>query len=64
MTIEGIQLNPGDLIVYEGNMITKNGIPIIEYVNLELPKFKYGFNKFQFNQTVRKVEFDTRFYFK
>ncbi|MFI3131197.1 phage tail domain-containing protein [Mammaliicoccus sciuri] len=64
MTIEGIQLNPGDLIVYEGNMITKNGIPIIEYVNLELPKFKYGFNKFQFNQNVRKVEFDTRFYFK
>lgn len=64
MTIEGIQLNPGDLIVYNGTMITKNGVPIIENVNLEFPKFSYGFNKFQINQTVRKIEFDMKFYGK
>lgn len=64
MTIEGVQLNPGDLIVYNGTMITKNGLPIVEYVNLEFPKFKPGFNQFQINQRVRHIEFDMKFYDK
>lgn len=64
MTIEGIQLNPGDLIVYNGIMITKNGLPIIEYVNLEFPKFEPGFNQFQINQRVKHIEFDMKFYDK
>ncbi|EUD30810.1 hypothetical protein O359_02684 [Staphylococcus aureus M0188] len=28
------------------------------------PKFKYGANKFEFNQTVQKVQFDLKFYYK
>ncbi|NGU17776.1 phage tail family protein, partial [Staphylococcus aureus] len=26
--------------------------------------FKYGANKFEFNQTVQKVQFDLKFYYK
>lgn len=64
MTITDIRLNPNDLIVYNGTMITRNGIPIIENVNLQLPKFNHGFNDFKINQTVKMIQFDMRFYDK
>lgn len=64
MYIKGIELKPNDVITYDGLRVKKNGIPITEYTGLEMPIFVYGFNKFKFNQSVRKVIFDMRFYFK
>ncbi|WP_432368670.1 phage tail domain-containing protein [Staphylococcus chromogenes] len=64
MTIRGLNLKAGDTIKYNGIDVTRNGITINEYTRLSQPKFKHGYNKFEFNQTVRKVVFDMKFYFK
>ena len=64
MTIKNVQLKPGDVIVYRDLSITRNGISIVDKSNIELPKFIPGFNHFSFNQTVKRVEFDMRFYKK
>lgn len=64
MTIKGLKLKRGDVIIYDGIRVKKNGVTITEYCNLVQPKFSYGWNKFQFNQTIASISFDMRFYYK
>ncbi|EZY60622.1 TPA: phage tail family protein [Staphylococcus aureus] len=64
LKIEGINLKAGDKIIYNGFRVYKNGIEISAETNVVQPKFKSGANKFEFNQVVRKVQFDMRFYYK
>ncbi|HEI7438268.1 TPA: phage tail family protein [Staphylococcus aureus] len=64
MSIKDIDLDAGDVLVYDGLNITKNNESIVEKTNIELPAFYPGFNNFLFNQTVKRVEFDMRFYKK
>ncbi|HGZ4247506.1 TPA: phage tail family protein [Staphylococcus aureus] len=64
MKIEGIKLKAGDKIVYDSFRVYKNGVEISTETNIAQPKFKYGANKFEFNQTVQKVQFDLKFYYK
>ncbi|AWQ69612.1 phage tail family protein [Staphylococcus aureus] len=61
MKIEGIKLKAGDRIVYDSFRVYKNGVEISTETNIAQPKFKYGANKFEFNQTVQKVQFDLKF---
>ena len=64
MTIKDIKLVPGDVIQYNGTEITKNGLSIVRYTNIEMPEFYTGYNKFSLNQSVKRIEFDMRFYSK
>ena len=64
MTIKDIKLVPGDVIQYNGTEITKNGLSIVRYTNIEMPEFYPGYNKFSLNQSVKRIEFDMRFYSK
>lgn len=63
MIIEGLELKPGDIIKYDGIQTFKNGVPINE-TRMTNPTFKEGWNTFKFNQDVRKVVFDMKFYYK
>lgn len=63
MIIEDLELKPGDVIKYDGIQTFKNGIPINE-TRMTNPTFKEGWNTFKFNQDVRKVVFDMKFYYK
>ncbi|MES5812448.1 phage tail protein [Mammaliicoccus sciuri] len=63
MIIEDLELKPGDIIKYDGIQTFKNGIPINE-TRMTNPTFKEGWNTFKFNQDVRKVVFDMKFYYK
>lgn len=63
MIIEGLELKPGDIIKYDGIQTFKNGVPINE-TRMTNPTFKEGWNTFKFNQGVRKVVFDMKFYYK
>lgn len=64
LKITDIKLKPGDKIVYDGIRVFKNGDEISGESNLAIPKFQYGFNHFEFNQVVQKVQFDMKFYYK
>ena len=64
MTIDDIELKKGDKIEYDGIQTYRNGIPINNESNLAQPKFKNGWNDFEFNQVVKKVVFDMKFYYK
>lgn len=63
MIIEDLELKPGDVIKYDGIQTFKNGVPINE-TRMTNPTFKEGWNTFKFNQDVRKVVFDMKFYYK
>lgn len=64
MIIEGVNLKKGDKIVYDGIQTFRNGVPINDETNLAQPEFKYGWNDFEFNQVVKSVQFDMKFYYK
>ena len=64
MTLKGLNLKSGDVIVYDGLKIMKNSQSVVKYSNIEMPALNPGFNKFQFNQKIKKVEFDVKFYSK
>lgn len=64
MTVKNTLLLPGDVLVYDNLNIKKNGVIINRKSNIEMPKFSPGFNNFTFNQNVKKVMFDLRFYKK
>lgn len=64
LKITGIKLKPGDKILYDGIRVYKNGDEISDKTNVAIPKFKYGYNDFEFNQVVQMVQFDMKFYFK
>lgn len=64
LKITGITLKPGDIIVYDGIRVYKNGDEISDKTNVAIPKFRYGYNHFEFNQIVQKVQFDMKFYYK
>ncbi|POF44457.1 hypothetical protein CYJ00_012875 [Staphylococcus pseudintermedius] len=64
MYIRSITLNPGDIIMYDGVRVYRNGESVLNYAGMEIPRFKPGFNHFKFNQLVAHVNFDMRFYFK
>ncbi|HHD0900715.1 TPA: phage tail family protein, partial [Staphylococcus aureus] len=64
MRVNGIDFKPGDVLEYNGLKIVKNGRSVVNESNLSLPVFLPGFNEFRFNQNVKKVEFDMRFYSK
>lgn len=63
MTIEGANLKKGDKIVYDGVQTFRNGIPINDLVSNAQPKFYPGWNNFEFNQQVKSVTFDLKFYY-
>lgn len=64
MTIEGIQLVPGDVIKYDGVQTFKNDNPINEYTSLARPVYQPGENKFTINQKVNSIKFNLKFYYK
>lgn len=64
MTIEGIELKKGDKIEYDGVHTYRNGILINDECNVEQPKFRYGWNNFEFSQVVKSIIFDIKFYYK
>lgn len=63
MTIKGIELKKGDTIVYDGVQTYKNGTPINNEASNAQPKFAPGWNDFEFNQQVKSVTFDMKFYY-
>lgn len=63
MTIEGANLKKGDKIVYDGVQTFRNGIPINDLASNAQPKFYPGWNNFEFNQQVKSVTFDLKFYY-
>ncbi|REI04073.1 phage tail family protein [Staphylococcus felis] len=63
MRIKGANLKAGDIIKYDGLRVFRNGVVILNYSNKENPVIVPGFNNFEFNQQVRKVVFDHKFYF-
>ncbi|WP_260677833.1 MULTISPECIES: phage tail family protein [Staphylococcus] len=64
MSIKGLELKKGDQIEYDSLRILKNGESIVRYTNSELPTFESGYNNFVLNQTIKRIEFDMRFYSK
>ncbi|ARM67876.1 phage tail domain-containing protein [Staphylococcus caprae] len=64
MTIKGISLKKGDVIVYDGVQTFRNGVPINNEASNAQPKFKPGWNDFKFSHFVKKAEFDMKFYYK
>lgn len=64
MTIKDVTLHPGDLIVYDGIRVFRNGVDISDKTNIANPKFRFGYNNFEINQIVRKIQFDMKFYYK
>ncbi|QKQ05994.1 phage tail family protein [Staphylococcus saprophyticus] len=64
MKIDGINLKRGDKIVYDGVQTYRNGVPINNEANLSQPEFKHGWNNFEFDQVVKSVEFDMKYYYK
>lgn len=64
MTIRGINLKKGDKIVYDGVQTYRNGTPINNESSLAQPKFRSGWNNFEFNQVVKSIVFDLKFYYK
>lgn len=64
MKIEGINLKRGDKIVYDGVQTYRNGTPINNEANLSQPEFKQGWNNFEFDQVVKSIEFDLKYYYK
>ena len=63
MKIEGVQLNEGDVVKYDGLQTFKNNIPINEFTSLAQPIYEPGANTFEINQNVKKIKFNTRFYY-
>ncbi|AKS69754.1 phage tail protein [Staphylococcus schleiferi] len=63
--IKGIELNAGDVIKFDGLHTYRNDIRIDSYnETLEQPVLVPGFNRFRCNQTVRKVVFKHKIYFR
>lgn len=64
MTIRDVKMKKGDKIVYDGVQTFKNGTPVNNEASGSQPKFKHGWNEFEFNQQVKSVKFDMKFYYK
>lgn len=64
MTIEGLNLKAGDVIKFNGLQTYRNGVSIDDYTRMSQPFFEHGYNYFTINQTVRKITFDMKFYYK
>ena len=64
MKISNISLKKGDKIVYDGVQTWRNGTPINHRCTNAQPKFYPGWNDFAFNQQVKSVTFDMKFYYK
>ncbi|MCS4487188.1 phage tail family protein [Staphylococcus sp. GRT3] len=64
MTIEGLNLNAGDVIKFDGLQTYRNGVSIDEYTRMSQPFFEYGYNFFTLNQKVSSIVFDMKFYYK
>lgn len=64
MTIRNIKMKKGDKIEYDGVQTFKNGTPLSYEVSGSQPKFRHGWNEFEFNQQVKSVKFDMKFYYK
>ena len=64
MTIKGIDLKKGDVIVYDGVQTFRNGVPINNEASNAQPKFKPGWNDFRFSHLVKTAKFDMKFYYK
>lgn len=64
MTIEGLNLKAGDVIKFNGLQTYRNGVSIDDYTRMSQPFFEHGYNYFTINQTVQKITFDMKFYYK
>ncbi|MFM0831975.1 phage tail family protein [Staphylococcus epidermidis] len=64
MKISNINLKKGDKIVYDGVQTWRNGTPINHRCSNAQPKFYPGWNNFTFNQQIKSVTFDMKFYYK
>lgn len=64
MTIEGLNLKAGDTIKFDGLQTYRNGVSIDDYTRLSQPYFDFGWNYFTINQTVQKIVFDMKFYYR
>lgn len=62
--IKGIKLKKGDKIVFDGMRTYKNGMSIDEYAFGPQPMIRPGSNNFHFNQTVSKVVYKYKLYFR
>lgn len=64
MEIKGLKLKKGDKIVFDGMRTCRNGIAIDEYAFGPQPMLRPGSNNFHFNQTVSKVVYKYKLYFR
>lgn len=64
MEIKGLKLKKGDKIVFDGMRTKRNGMYIDEYAYGPQPMIVPGRNNFHFNQSVSKVEYKYKLYFR